>query len=177
MSEPSQPPTPPPVFASYPRAGYAQQVYGTSEKLWRLFRGYHGMSYAFLALCLSILCLLGGVASSTPQGSLTALGVALMVAGIISYIGAFYLGARAGADIGYGQGWASGVGLFLGFISILLGLLVIAILQYLALGEIKRYGIAPRSFGGIKKRSVMEKIEELKAYESGSQPMAAPATS
>lgn len=177
MSEPSQPPTPPPVFASYPRAGYAQQVYGTSEKLWRLYRGYHGMSWTFLLLVLSIVGLVGVGVCASPETSNTVLLIAFLLVCVAAGVACLYMAGRSGGDIGYGQGWSTGLGIFLGILAVFVGVILIAILQYLAMGEMRRYGVVPRSFGGLKKKVVLEKIEELKAYESGSQPMAAPATS
>jgi hypothetical protein len=164
MNENPIPPPPQAGFAAYPRAGQFQ-VYGTSEKLTRLFRGYHGMSYTFLLMILSTILLFVGIGVSGTKGS-EAIGIALLVLAVPSYVATFFLSVRSGGDIGFGNGWSPAMGGILGFLAPLVGIIMIGIIQYLALDEMKRYGIKTGTFSGVNKHAVRQKIDELIAIEN-----------
>jgi hypothetical protein len=167
MSEGSIPPIQP-SYVAYPR-GNVPQFYGSSEKLTRLYRGYHGLSYCFVCLLLATFGIFGGIGLMSSKGS-ELIGIAAMILGIGFYIGAFYFGVRSGGDVGFGNGWAPSTGPILGFFAPLVGIIMIGILQYLATTEMKQYGITVGSFSGVKKAKVMAKIDELVEAERTPQP-------
>jgi hypothetical protein len=167
MSEGSIPPVQP-SYVAYPR-GNVPQFYGSSEKLRKLYRGYHGLSYCVLTLILAAITIMGGAVLMGSKGS-EVIGAIVMILGIGLYIFAIVLGFKAGRDIGFGSGWSPAMGPIMGLLAPLVGIVMIAILQYLAIAEIKRYGIKIGSFSGLKKALVMEKIDELVAAERTPQP-------
>jgi hypothetical protein len=161
---------PPPAYAAYPRADYGQ-VYGTSEKLTRLYRGYHGLSYTFLCIFVGIVFMIAAGSVSGAKGS-DALVILFFLLAAAGYLASFYFSVRSGLDIGFGNGWAPATGVILGIIAPIVGIIMIVVMQYLAIGEMTRYGIKNRAFRGISKATVKERIAQLAAMENGSQPVA-----
>ena len=167
MSE--TPISPPPAYVEYPRANMPT-VYGTSEKLSRLYRGYHGMSYTFLFIFLAIVALIIGSQNVSSRG-IEPVGYFCLFMTLLAYVIAFFFGIRSGIDIGYASGWSPAFGPILGFFAPIAGLIVIVILQQLALAEMKRYGSRSGSFTGIRGTVVKARIAELVAIEGQSQPV------
>ena len=167
MSE--QPTIPPPAYASYPRAGFTETMYGTSEKLRRLYRGYHGMSYTFL---LGVLCYISALAVGAviQQPGYETIGWVLVIFPAASFFAMYYLSIRSVRDVGYGNGWADALGILLGLIVPFMCLILCAVFGYLASSEMKKYGIVTRSFKGIDKVQVKDTIARLAEMEQASQP-------
>ena len=163
---------PPPAYAAYPRAN-AGSMYGTSEKLTRLYRGYHGMSYCFLFMFLAFIPFFAGVGLASSPGN-EVWGILCFIVAATSYIGAFYMSIRSGGDIGFGIGWPPAVGIMLGILTPLVGIIMAIVLQYVAVGEMKNYGIKNRAFKGLSKVEVRSKIEELATMEGSLQPVFTP---
>jgi hypothetical protein len=168
VSEQNIPPILDSGFVAYPR-GSEEPIFGSSEKLTKLYRGYHGMSYSFLFVFLSVICLIATSALFTQKGY-DVFAIVSMLVGIAAFVAAIIFGVRSGIDIGYGVGWTQAAGAILGFLAPFVGVLMIAIIQYIAIGEIKRYGIPIGSFSGIKGKLVRAKIKELAAIETSSRP-------
>lgn len=158
--------TPPPVqsgYAAYPRA----QFYGSAEKLERLYRAYHGMSYVFLSGVVAYIFLFVTLFGFSSDGNM-AVGVIGAILCIAAIVRMFYLSIRSCKDVGYGADWKDSTGLLLGIVMPLVGLIGIIVIQYLAMEEMKRYDPSIRSFFGIRKAALKSKIDELKRLESSS---------
>ena len=158
--------TPPPIqggYAAYPRA----QFHGSAERLERLFLGYKGTTHVFLmGILLVVPWLLMGYGFSTEgQTFIGILGCILVIAVLV---GAFYVSIRCCRNVGFALGWTDSASLVFGIALPFLGIMGIAVVQYLAIGELKNYGIRLRSFVGIRKKDILSKIEELKQLESSS---------
>lgn len=165
-------PTPPPAYAAYPRAHDAP-MYGTSEKLSRLYRGYCGTSYTFLCGILVYVTFLfaGGVASSNGK---EILGYILFVLPVACVVGTFYFSIRAALDIGFASGWPPVAGILLGLFTPIMCLVMCAIMGFIASVELKNYGIKYRSFRGLDKNLVRDTIAKMAEMENSSQPFSSP---
>lgn len=158
------PPQAPPTMASYPRAGQMSGIYGTSEKLTRLYRGYHGLSYTFLFIILAY-CLFFATIVTYDQVS-PIVGVLVGIATVASVVAGFYFSIRSCKDIAFGCSWKEVTGIILGIVVPFGGLIVYVVMQMLAINEIKNYGVSSGPFSGVKGRLVKAKIEELRSLES-----------
>ncbi len=164
-------PVPPPIegYAAYPRANVTEVgVYGTSEKLTRLYRGYHGMSYSVLCAIGAYALLFPGLAFVEKPGW-EILGYALFILPLASVIGIFFFSIRSGRDIGYGNDWSPALGVILGILAPCVGIIMCIVMQYLATAEMKRYGIVTRPFRGLDRALVRSTIARLAAIENPSQ--------
>jgi hypothetical protein len=165
-------PIPPPRenYAAYPRANVGPGfIYGTSEKLTKLYRGYHGMSYAVLcAIGTYILMLPPAACFGNPGWEI--LGYILCILPIASFVGIFFFSVRSGMDIGFGNGWSPAFGVILGILAPCVGVIMCIVMQYLATAEMKRYGIVTRPFLGIDRDHVRATIANLAAMEKSLQP-------
>lgn len=157
-------PTPPPVaYAAYPRVGDTN-AYGTSEKLIDLFKGYHGMSYTFLWAVVGQVAFFVGIAMLSSK-DVEIYGALVMLIGIVGIIFSIYTSVKACVRIGNASNMSRGVSILLGVIAPFVGIIMIVIVQYIALEEIKRYGVKTGVFGGLKKKAVVECIEWLQQHE------------
>ena len=162
------PTPPPPAYAAYPRAEYGA-VYGSSEKLIRLYRGYHGMSYTFLMIFVSIIFMMAAGFTTGAKGG-DSFVILIFVLAAVGYLASFYFSIRSGLDIGFGNDWPKVTGITLGVLAPVVGIIMIVIVQYLAIGEMGKYGIKNRAFRGISKVEVKERIAQLVAIEGASAP-------
>lgn len=166
MSEYSGLPPVEPGQSYYPRGSFAP-AFGTSEKLRRLYRGYHGLAFSYLSTCVAISGAI--ILSVDPALIFRVVGVTLIgLFGILSY--AFAI--RSLAYIVYGCGWSQGFGLLLGILSFFALPVVLAYLLRCAIIEIKRYGIRIDSLKGTKRALVAKAIAELEVIEKASTPEA-----
>lgn len=158
--------TPPPVqsgYAAYPRTGF----FGSAEKLERLWLGYKGTTNVFLISILIVIPWMVTLYGFSTKGQLF-VGILGIILGIGILVGEFYVSIRCCRNVGFALGWTDGTSLLLGIALPFIGITGIAIVQYLALGELKKYGIRMRSFVGIRKKDVLSKVEELARLESSS---------
>lgn len=153
-------------MAAYPR-GYApiNGRYGTSEKLVKLHRGYHGLSYTFLFMFLTYIFL---VAAIIVGDNSTVGGVLLGIICLACFVTIFYFSIRSCKDIGEGCNWSPIAGLLLGIFTPFIGLIMFVVIQMLAISEMKNYGIQSRAFRGISSKEIKAKIEELRSLEQSS---------
>jgi len=172
MSEQSKPPiqpiAPPPQvgFASYPRAN-VPTVYGSSEKLSRAYRGYHGFSYTLILTISAYVAWIGGAVVMTDSSSSVG-GILLLLVALVLTVGTFYMSIRSSQDLAFACGWTSIVGIVFGIFGPLIGVIGLGIFQFLAVNEMKNYGLGLQAFRGIRKKDYLAILEELQQYERSS---------
>jgi hypothetical protein len=158
---PQEDPNTPPVqnFAAYPRGG-PHPVHGSPEKLQALMEGYYGLNWVFIlnvALAISanvIAASAGGVGAY-----LGFLGFLFVVVALTSY--------PMNKKIAFGKDWAPGTALVASILmglnsALFCGIIGFVVMQIIAAGEIKAYGVKSGAFG-FKKKDVLAKIEELRS--------------
>lgn len=158
-------PIPPPAYAAYPRND-AQPIYGTSEKLFRLYRGYHGLSYVFLFgfLCYPLAILAG---SYLGQPGRETIGYVLGIFPLASFITMYFFSVRSNMDIGFGNNMPPVLSAILGLVTPLACLIKCIVMQMVSTSEMKKYGIVTRPFRGINSAVVKATIAEIKLREQG----------
>ena len=174
MNDASAPP-PQENFAYYPR-GDVQTLYGTSEKLTRLYRGYSGSSLTFLMGIVTYILLLPG-STLIQQKGFEIIGAILFILPIAGVVAVFYLSIRSATDIAFGCNYAPAFGIILGIFAPFMCLIACAIMGYLASTEMKQYGLRTRFFQGFKKVEVEWTVDRLKTMEQSApvrQPTAQP---
>jgi len=160
---------PPQQYAQYYRG---PGLPGSSERLEALAKGYFGLNWIFLANVVMALTVgIGGRAFmlSRPANDLTGPLVYFAELGLLVVLFAF-LPYPYNKQIGIGLGWAPS-GAFVA--SILMGLnswfccgmIGYLVMQQLAYGEMKRYGVKPRAFG-VRRKDLEQIIAALKAQEA-----------
>lgn len=162
--DPNRPPT---GYAAYPRGGGDPRPFGSPDKLEALMDGYYGLNWAFIGfVVLAIVGFSVLVASdASPMGLVVGFGI-LFIA-LVSLVALTYPCTK---KIGFGLGWASSTPLL---VSILLGvsavvvspIIAIIVLQLIAMGGIKSYGVKG-GFFGVRKKDVKAKIDELRSERS-----------
>jgi hypothetical protein len=123
------------------------------------------MSYTLLFVLLFVICAIAPSSLKSSPG-IEIIGILLALIGLVLLGVSLFFGVRSDIDIGFGIGWSQGVGAVLGFLSPLVGLLMIATMQHLATSEMKKYGIP----AGVKGKYVKARIAELVAIENASRP-------
>lgn len=154
----------PPVqaYAAYPRA-MSTPNYGSPDKLEALMEGYYGLNWVFLAL---VLCgALTLIVAFLTQDSSMALPLIILTAVVgIAFVG--WVGYKYIKKIGFGLGWQPSAAIWV-TIGLLLGscivspILVFIVLQLMAMGEIKNYGIKG-GFFGIRKKDIKARLAQLR---------------
>jgi hypothetical protein len=148
----TMPETPTRRFAAYPRPG--ANSYGTVEQLRCLVDAYNGMT-ALIAVWVLLLLLLV-VTNSLP--------VALLgLCGLMIYAG--FKNANLGAGMGWSASRTATVRLLFALAFVFTGPVPPLVLQTVAVGELKRYGIKP-GFIGLSQADLDRKIGELKTAEA-----------
>ena len=132
------------------------------------------MSYTILFGFLAIILTIVGFNLLSERGTIV-FGEVVLIVSAVSLIATFYVSIRSGIDIGFGNNWSSGMGAVLGFLSPIVGVIMLIVMQYLAIGEMGRYGIRNRSFRGVSGADVRARVAELVAMEQASQPVYSPA--
>jgi hypothetical protein len=158
MSEvPPIAPSPPPQFVEYPRApdGVA---YGSAEKFKALTDGYFGLGIAFaLVLLTSIIAIALAVAVHSDV-------LTILVFFVLVPVVAFVLPLRANKQVAIGKDWSPGLAYVFSLVMMVGGIIPYAIVQTIALEEMKRYGLKRRFFG-IRKKDAMALYEQLLAAQ------------
>ncbi len=163
VPDPSQ--QPPVQFAEYPRGGY-----GTSDKLLALYEGYSGLNYVFalnvvLATCGRFIGFAPLWNDSPPELLFVFYGIYLVI--MLAAVGACsYIYNR---KIALGKDWTPGQAILASVLTALFswlccGIFGYIVMQQIASNEMKKYGV--RSGIGMKKKHVMERIEQIKASEA-----------
>jgi hypothetical protein len=160
-----QDPNLPPVqnYAAYPRGNDPLPRYSSHEKLQALMDGYYGLNWAFLAMVgfalLAVISLVAGRGTTAGVVLYVAfLVLALVAMGVVSY--------PYNKKLGFGLGWKEStplwvsIGLSIGS-CVISPIVVLIVVQLIAMGEIKNYGVK-KGFFGVRKKDIKAKIEELK---------------
>lgn len=158
---------PPPQYVEYPRG--QQAVYGSPEKLMALWEGYSGLNYVFI---LNVVLAIGGRAltlapiweGSPPEAFMVYYGVYFLI--LFSAIGA--CSYPYNKKIAFGKDWppsnAITASILVALVSwVCCGIIGFAVMQQIALMEMKRYGIKPGLM--LRKRDVEAKVAELRAAQ------------
>jgi hypothetical protein len=103
------------------------------------------------------------------QERASGLGTVVILLAITAFVFAFYSSVKSTLQICSANGWPPLLGWFLGLSAPFVGIIMIAVIQYLALNEMKQYGLKGGFFGAPKKRDVIECIEYLQRAE-GKEP-------
>ncbi len=147
---------PPPQFTSYPRGA----IYGSSEKLEALYKGYFGLNKIFLVNVIIALVINAAFRSTGNVvillGGMLALFV-VVVAGTLPF----------NKQIAIGKDWQPGqailASILMGINSALCcGIIGYVVMQQLASTEIKKYGLKV-GFGGFKKKELEAAIANLRS--------------
>ncbi len=145
-----------PKFAAYPR-DYGPKP---SENLAALFRGYCDLELSFYAWLLALLFEIGSEVYSmswirpVPMFGAVACGAASL-----------FFGIRGSISAGSAFGWHRAASVVYGLLALSIGFFGILIL-YSSVGRaMKTYGIKQRFSGGIDRKQVRHRIEQLMAEE------------
>jgi hypothetical protein len=162
-----QPPEPPPQFAAYPRA--SASLYGASDKLRALAKGYFGLNKVFLVNIVLVFGLraAGASVSTVETAILFLIGEVLLLGLVVGF--ATY---PFNKSIGYGANWGPGIAVLTSFLmainsALCCGIIGYVVVQQIASKEMSKYGLKPAFFGGIKKHEVEAVISALQAQERG----------
>lgn len=128
--------------------------------------GYHGLMPLFLLHLVLVIAVVGiSIALNNEASGFFLLGGFLAV-----MVGIGFLSLKLTRKIGFGAGWPpsgpilASVGLAI--CTVACGIWGYVILQNVALGHIRKFGVKS-GFFGMKKRDMKARIEELRALEGG----------
>lgn len=159
-----------------PRSGSAYYhrgsgTYGTPEKLLALYEGYAGLNLVF---GINVALAIGSnfIGRTLRPGDVV---TAYLVVGLVFFVIISVLTYPQNKKIGFGKDWPSSMpviaSLLMGLNSALCcGIIGYMVMQNIALKEMKLYGLTGSFFGGVKKHTVMAKIEEMRRAASQSVP-------
>lgn len=156
-------------YAAYPRAQSAIPAYGSPDKFKALADGYFGLNWVFLAnvvLALAFRFLPMSI-NDADTALVVLLGLAFLMFCVVAGFSFPY-----NRKIAYGKGWADGIAVLasvlMGLNSVFCcGIIGYIIMQTIAAGEMKNYGLAT-SFFGITKKKVEAKLAELNSTQTHS---------
>ena len=171
-----QPPGPQPQYAQYYRPTAGQPNYGSWQQLQALADGYFGLSWAFL---VNVICAVGiniGFQSMSINGRVTSeTSWALIYLGLVLCLGIVIalMTYPPNKKIAFGKGWKPGSAVLASVLMALnsivcCGIIGYAVMQQLALSEMKLYGVRPRGFG-LRRKDIDPIIQALKNQEHQGQ--------
>ena len=161
---------PPEGYAAYPRGAAIAGAYGSPEKLQALADGYFGLNWVFLA---NVFLALGFRFLPMAVGDAGTAGMLMLVLGLLTFLVVAGFSMPYNRKIAFGKGWSDGIAILA---SILMGLNSVfccgivgyIIMQTIAAGEIKGYGLKTGMLG-LKKKDVEAKVAEMRANPAPSQ--------
>jgi len=142
-----------------------------------LAEGYFGLNWVFLVNVVIVIAMNLAIRANgtSPVAALAALGGVFAVIALLTY--------PQNKKIAFGKNWPPGsalaASLLMGLNSALCcGIIGYVVMQQIALGEMKKYGLKPRAFGGVRRNVVMAMVEQIRAREATDpqNPYAAPRT-
>jgi hypothetical protein len=169
--QPEQPPQPEQPFAQPPPAAdysghyprYEAAAYGTPERLQALADGYFGLNWVFL---LNVVMAIStrAIPAVAPDADL-ALPLLLGAYGAIFLVVAFAT-FPFNRKIATGKGWDTSAAVLASFLmglnsALCCGIIGYVVMQSIAAGEMKRYGLKS-GFFGLRKADVERRIAELR---------------
>ena len=151
--------TPPPQFVAYPR-GTGPEQYGSADKLEALSDGYFNLNWVFVAtIAMSLIA--RAIIATSPEAIWLVIGGLFLAEVAITY--------PFNKKIGFGKGWSDAsvivASLIMGLNVFCCGIVGFIVMQQIAYGEMKKYGLKS-SFLGLKKKTVRAAIERLRQVES-----------
>lgn len=171
IQDPNQ--VPPEQFANYPRGAQAA-MYGSADRLLALYEGYSGLNYVFLLNV--VLVIAGRVLTLAPIWNDGSPEIVLIFYGVYFVVLFAAIGACShpqNKKIAFGKDWPPSNAVIASVLTALFswlccGLFGYAVMQQIALNEMKKYGI--RGGLGLKKRDVLARVEEIRAQEATMRP-------
>lgn len=174
----------PPQYVGYQRPGYDSGFQNDPDRLQALMEGYYGLSWSFLATVLTVIAVVAlGLTVAGPDSRNDDLGALfgvlvfvapVVVAGATSY--------RCNKKIAFGAGWSNGTAILasvlIGVGAVCYGIVGFIVMQTIALGQIKKFGVRG-GFLGVRKKDIKARIEQLRAAKVAppvyaARPVAAP---
>lgn len=159
---------PPPGYAAYPR----ETVYGSADQLQALSDGYYGLNWVVIGTLVVSLVGRGLVETIKAPDAHFAAALGLLAVLILRVAIASFPYSR---KIGFGKGWSDAgeivASALLGLTGWLcFGLVGCAILQSLALSEMRKYGVQGGMFRGPQRAWIKMKVSQMRAREQGTAP-------
>lgn len=161
--------TPPtPQYAAYPR----ETVYGSADQLQALADGYYGLNFVVIGTLVVSLGGRGLVETIKAPDAHFSAALSLLAILILGVAVASFPYSR---KIGFGKGWsdagAIAASALLGLTAWLcFGLVGCAIMQSLALSEMRKYGVQGGMFRGPQRAWIKAKVAQIRAREQGTAP-------
>jgi hypothetical protein len=160
---------PPPQYAAYPRAPGGGTAYppGSADKLKSLADGYFGLNNVFivnLALALGARGIQTTARSS--EAALGLIGVTILALGIVVGLMSYPYNKK----IAFGMDWSPGNAVLASILMALnsalcCGIIGYVVMQSIAMGRMKTFGVTGGTFGA-KKKDVYAQVDAIRAQET-----------
>lgn len=165
------PEAPPPQYAAYPR-GEGIPMNGSAEKLQALADGYFGLNTVFI---INIVLAIGTRAlTAAPVATMEEVigRFAIVVLAMLAIIG--FLTYPHNKKIAFGKNWSNGAAILASVLmglnsALCCGIIGYVVMQTIAMGEIKNYGLKG-GFLGLKKKDIQARIDQIRAQQPPMQP-------
>lgn len=151
----------PPQYSGYVRPTDAQ--YGSSEKLQALSDGYFGMSQVFaVAICINLISRF----AITPESDISAALGFIVGGGLVIGLFTFGFAKKIAFGADKPESWPLMAAIVTGVVWFLFCAAIgVLWLQGVASKEMAKYGLRVRLFGGIPKKLVAAKVEQMRERE------------